>query len=138
MVKAVLFDCFGVVLDVVTNERMEATIDFIRELKGEYKLGMISNVSSGEVLRSLFRKGELDQLFDVVVASGDVGVAKPQAQIYWKALNALDVLPEEALFIDDIARFTDAASDLGLQTLLFESEAVSLPAIRQQLKEVSA
>ena len=42
MVKAVLFDCFGVVLDVVTNERMEATIDFIRELKGEYKLGMIS------------------------------------------------------------------------------------------------
>lgn len=135
MVKAVLFDCFGVVLDVVTNQRLEETIDFIRELKGDYKLGMISNVSSGEVLRSLFEEGELDELFDVVVASGDIGVTKPHPKIYWTALNALEVLPEEALFIDDIARFTDAAADLGMKTCIFESEQMSLPVIRHYLKE---
>lgn len=133
MIKAVIFDCFGVLLDVVSNQRDERVIEFVRSLKDDYKLAMMSNVSSRATLDGLFRPGELDALFDVVVASGDIGVEKPQPRIFWHTLEQLDVLPEEALFVDDIARFVEGGRACGLEGIVFESADKSLPVVRELL-----
>ncbi len=133
--KAVLFDCFGVLLDVTTNQRDDTVIDFVRSLKGSYRLALVSNISSRQSLDRYFAPNELDELFDAVIPSGDVGYEKPDDGIYWAALNALDVLPEEAIFTDDISRFVDAAQALGIQSIVFESAAVSLPKIKALLEE---
>lgn len=116
MIKAILFDCFGVVLTVY-DERNDAMIDFIRSLKPDFKLAMVSNVSSRASLDRRFHEGELDQLFDVVIPSGDVGYEKPDHRIYELAAQKLDVAPQECLFIDDIVEFCEAARVLGMQTV---------------------
>ncbi len=133
MIKAVLFDCFGVVLDVMRNTRQPDTIALLADLKGKYKLAMVSNVSSRRSLDDRFLPGELDELFEVVVASGDLGFEKPSPHIYTQTAEKLQVLPEECLFIDDIKPFCDAAEAVGMQSFHFTTPVESTAALRTLL-----
>jgi putative hydrolase of the HAD superfamily len=55
-----------------------------------------------------------DDMFDVVVISGEVGMRKPEERIYRHVLAALDVEPHEAVFVDDVRGNVDAAVALGM------------------------
>ena len=134
MIKAVIFDCFGVVLDVMRNFKNTEVIDAIIALKGEYKTAMLSNVSGRRSLDERFNPGELDQLFDVVVASGDVGFEKPSPHIYTMTAEKLQLDPSECLFVDDIPAFCAAAEAVGMQSLHFISPTVSLPTLNERLQ----
>ncbi len=126
MIKAIIFDCFGVVLDVTTNRKIQPVVDYIASLKGEFKLAMLSNVSGRASLERHFAEGELDELFDVVVASGDTDYEKPQPEIFQLTALELGVQPDECLFVDDINRFCEAADIVGMQTLPFFDAEISL------------
>ncbi len=63
------------------------------------RLGLISNCSEEEVVS--FGQSGLAPYFDDVIFSYQVGVAKPNAEIYRLACERLSVRPEEALFIGD-------------------------------------
>ncbi len=101
--------------------RNEQLITFIQSLKGKYRLGMVSNINSRERLDSRFLPGQLDELFDVVVPSGEVGYIKPQPEIFELAAAKLGVLPTECVFIDDIAEFCEGARVVGMQAIQFIS-----------------
>lgn len=131
MIKAVIFDCFGVMLSAFNESRNEAMIEFVASLKGTYKTAMLSNVSGREGLDRRFHPGELDQLFDHVIASGDVGFEKPDPEIYEITLMYLGVTADEALFIDDIPRFCEAAEKVGLHAI----RCVDIHETIQQVKE---
>ena len=133
MIKAVLFDCFGVVLDIMRNTRHPDTIALLADLKGKYKLAMVSNVSGRRSLDDRFLPGELDELFDVVVASGDLGFEKPSPQIYTQTAEKLQVVPEECLFIDDILAFCDAAEAVGMQSFHFTTPVEGTASLRAML-----
>lgn len=102
----------------VRNDRL---IKFIETLKGGFKLGMVSNINSRERLDSRFLPGQLDQLFDTVVPSGEVGYIKPQPEIFELAADRLGVDPTECVFIDDIAEFCEGARQVGMQAIQFIS-----------------
>ena len=64
------------------------------------RLAVVSN-SDGRVEEALSAAGLL-RYFDVVIDSALVGVEKPDPRIFQAALNALGVLPEEALYVGDL------------------------------------
>ena len=99
--------------------RNEILIEYIVSLKGKYKLAMLSNINSRARLDLRFLPGQLDELFDTVVASGDVGYIKPQPEVYEIALKRLNVLPEECVMIDDIDAFCEGARAVGLHAIQF-------------------
>lgn len=138
MIRAVIFDCFGVVLNAITNEQQSAVVSYVQSLKGQYKLGMLSNVYSRDGIERHFAPGVLDDLFEVIVASGEVGVEKPDPKIYYLTAEKLGVAPEECLFIDDIGRFTAAAEAVGMQTVTFLDPYISIDDIKQKLGAVHA
>jgi len=133
VIKAVLFDCFGVVLDIMRNTRHPDTIALLADLKGKYKLAMVSNVSGRRSLDDRFLPGELDALFDVVVASGDVGFEKPSPHIFTMTAEKLQVVPEECLFVDDIEAFCTAAEAVGMQSFHFTTPVESSAALRHRV-----
>jgi putative hydrolase of the HAD superfamily len=55
-----------------------------------------------------------DELFDTVVISGEVGMRKPEPEIFHYTLKLLDVAPNEAVFVDDFPPNVEAAVALGL------------------------
>jgi putative hydrolase of the HAD superfamily len=88
-----------------------------RELKNNYKLGMISNIN---VLHFSYlqEKFPIFDLFPQIVTSYAVGVRKPAALIYEKALQALGVLPQEAFYIDDRPELIQGAQNLGIYAVV--------------------
>ena len=134
MIKAIAFDCFGVVLDIMRGTQITQTVDLIKELKGQYALGMVTNAPSRYSLDQRFQPGELDELFEVVVVSGEVGWDKPAPEIYTMTIERLKVRPEEVLFIDDVPAFTEAAAAMGMKTFTYVNVPESIDAIKAILE----
>lgn len=55
-----------------------------------------------------------DELFDVIVISGEVGMRKPEARIYHLVAQRLGLLPEECVFVDDLAPNIQGAAEVGM------------------------
>lgn len=96
---------------------------YIRTLRPKYKVAMLSNVSGRDRLEQLFDQGELDELFNVVVASGDVGVIKPEPEIYQLTIEKLGVEPKNCVMIDDLLGYCKGAEAVGIHAIQFTSTA---------------
>ncbi len=59
--------------------------------------------------------------FDGIVISGAIGIKKPDPAIYRHLIETYALEPGSTLFIDDSARNVEAAREVGLQALRFES-----------------
>lgn len=100
----------------------ESLIAFITtRLKPQYKIGLLSNSTSREQLDLRFAAGRLDEIFDEVVSSGDIGFIKPQPEAYEFTAMKLGVLPEECVMVDDIADFCRGAEQVGMQAVQYSS-----------------
>ncbi len=118
MIKAIIFDFYGVVEQ--QGQPNKQLLDFIRQkLKPSHKIGLLSN-SSGQGMPEFFSdKDEL--LFDDMVFSGQVGVAKPNPEIYKIAANKLGVEPIECIYIDDDDYRVEGAKVASMQAILYEN-----------------
>jgi putative hydrolase of the HAD superfamily len=81
---------------------------------GHVKLGLLSNASRGWTAR-LRARGVAD-LFDDVVVSADVGLAKPDPEVFRLAARRLGVEPTACLMIDDQSQHLESAQRVGLHT----------------------
>lgn len=99
--------------------RNEDLVAFVKTLRPQYKVAMLSNISSRARLDLRFEPGQLDELFDTVVASGDEGTVKPEPEIYKIALQRLGALPEECVFIDDILEYCQGAEAIGIHAIQY-------------------
>jgi len=130
MYKAIIFDFFGVVHD---GRRLDRdVIALIKELRGAYKIGLLSNSSRG-FLRPLLEQEGVADLFDEVIVSGEVGISKPEPGIFTHALEQMNVVPEEAVFIDDSSGNVAAASSVGIRSIFFTGE----PLLREELRKLN-
>ena len=94
-------------------------VDYIRSLRPRYKTGLLSNAWD-ELRGLLVLKWQIEDAFDQIVISAEVGVAKPDPRIYRIALDKLGVEPAEAVFIDDFAENLESARALGMHTIHFQ------------------
>jgi putative hydrolase of the HAD superfamily len=79
----------------------EHTHDALARLRAAgLRLGIVSN-SDGRVDQALTAAG-LREYFEVVIDSSVFGTEKPDPAIFRAALEALDVAPEEALYVGDL------------------------------------
>ena len=100
---------------------------FIRELRANgVKVGLLSN-NSAALLDELAALGVADA-FDSCVISAVTGIMKPDPAAYHAILNALDISPERALFIDDTLANVEGARAVGMVAVLYRPD-VSLRAI---------
>lgn len=63
----------------------------------------------------------IDELFEVVVDSGFVGIRKPDPGIYGLTLERLGLRGEEVVFVDDLEHNVEAARALGMAGVVFTS-----------------
>ena len=63
----------------------------------------------------------VDEIFELVVDSGFVGLRKPDPAIYALTLERLGLTAPECVFIDDTQINVDAAAELGFAAIRFES-----------------
>ena len=99
--------------DVIDRE----LLDFIRSLRPRYKTGIISNAWGD--MREYIVKHQFDDAFDMLIISAEIGLMKPQPEIYQRALKQAQVEANEAAFIDDTSENIKAANALGMHGIVF-------------------
>ena len=60
---------------------------------------------------------EVMQLFDFVVESSKVNVRKPDPDFYLLACKKANIIPDEAIFLDDLGINLKPAKELGMKTI---------------------
>ena len=172
MVKAIIFDCFGVlttdhwkefvatlspdqteqaralmyehdagrislskVLDEVKKltQRVPAGVEqlvadeeiknidlltYIGELRHKYKIGLLSNIGS-DWIRSEFLSRHEQALFDEMVFSFEVHMAKPDPEIFVLMAKRLGTPLSDCVLVDDSEGHCAAAARLGAKTIVY-------------------
>jgi epoxide hydrolase-like predicted phosphatase len=108
-----------------------ALLDFMRGLRRQYKVGLISNAWSG--LRPWIIAKKFEDAFDAMTISAEIGVMKPDARIFQLALEKLGVLPAEAVLLDDFPENVAGARAVGMQAIHFTQPEQALKELKQLL-----
>jgi putative hydrolase of the HAD superfamily len=103
--------------DVLIPESM------LEGLKRRYRLVLVSNTNAlhFEMIRETY--AHLLRHFDDLVLSYEVRAMKPQPQIFQAAVELAGCLPQECFYTDDIAAYIEAAKQMGIDAVQFESRA---------------
>ena len=100
----------------------EPMIRLAESLVGKVKLVLLSNTHDLHV-DYLVPQLPVLQRFEGLVLSCEVGLIKPEAEIYAKALAVAGVRPEAAVFFDDVEAYVEGARRAGLHAHVFRSAA---------------
>ena len=102
-------------------QRYRGVKDTIRELQQHYQLAALSDGQTAWALPELRAVGLLEY-FTPVIVSGDHGFRKPDQRLFVMTLKAMQLQPEEVLFVgNDMYRDVFGARQFGLKTVFFNS-----------------
>jgi len=112
---------------VRADERMLAAVRKARA--AGLRTGLISNSMGGASYdRALF-----PELFDGVVISSDVGLHKPQPEIFMLGAERTGVVPEACVFVDDLRENCEGAEAVGMTAVLHRGADTTLPELERLL-----
>ena len=96
----------------------QAVVEYIRNARNRFRIALCSNAPS-PFLRRILKDNNLESLFDLIIISSEIGLAKPDTAFFTRTLELLDAEADNATLIDDNPSNIDAAHELGIRTLLF-------------------
>ncbi len=108
--------------------------EFIRQSKSTCKIALLSNAWD-DLRQRLDEDFHLTDLFDQVFISSEIGIMKPDPQIYCLACNRLGVDLVEAAFVDDTQENIEAASMLGMTGIRFHNTDQVIADLRTWLEK---
>jgi len=112
-------DSGQVVAALTSNAPNEPLLDYIKQLKPNYSIGLLSNASANR-LDTLFTPEQL-KLFDAAVLSVESGLIKPHPAAYEKIAADLGVEIDEAIFVDDQERHCTGAREAGMLAVQYQN-----------------
>lgn len=117
----------GMMQDLEIHDEM---VDAVRRLRQDgYRTAVVTN-NVREASAAWRGRLPLDELFDVVVDSSDVGMRKPSPAIYLHALELLGVTdPARAIFLDDHPANIAGAERVGMRAILVIDPIVAVAAL---------
>jgi putative hydrolase of the HAD superfamily len=94
------------------------------------RTGLISN-SMGD---TVYDRSTFEELFDGVVISGEVGMHKPQPEIFLLGAERVGAAPEECVFVDDLRENCEGAEAVGMTAVLHRGAERTVPELERLLE----
>jgi putative hydrolase of the HAD superfamily len=132
---------FGELLGIADRERLidrlfagmgpdEAMLAAVKGARAQgIRTGLVSN-SMGE---GRYDRGAFPELFDGVVISGEVGMHKPQPEIFKLGCERIGLPPEECVFVDDLRENCEGAEAVGMRAILHRGAETTVPELERLL-----
>ncbi|MEO6903200.1 MAG: HAD family phosphatase [Bacteroidia bacterium] len=121
-------DCWNALLLDLPIERLH----LLQKLASKHRIFLLSNTNEIHInrfniyLKERFNVADLSTYFEKVYLSYEVGMRKPDEEIFYKVLNDNNLKPEETLFIDDSEQHIQAAKKIGINTYLLDVKEESI------------
>ncbi|MCE7064003.1 HAD family phosphatase [Dyadobacter sp. CY326] len=112
-------------------------VELLKKLSENYRLFLLSNTSSihitqvNKILEASTGVEKLDDLFEKVFLSYEMGLMKPDPQIYLSVLEQAGLAAEETLFLDDNRDNIEAAAKLGIDTIHVQKPTTILEYLKE-------
>ncbi len=103
------------------NDMDHDVIGLARRLRSTHKVGVLSNTTLMLEEQVLMPNGIFD-MWDVIINSARVGIAKPDAGIYQAAAAAVGLPPEACVHIDDLENNVRGAEEAGFKGILHKGD----------------
>ena len=132
---------FGPMLGVTDTENLvdrlfagmgpdEPMVEAVKKAKRSgIKTGLISN-SWG---KGRYDRDAFPEMFDGVVISGEVGLYKPEPEIYRLGAEKIGVPVEDCVFVDDLKENVAGAEAVGMTAILHRGSETTLPELERLL-----
>ncbi|HMK62820.1 MAG TPA: HAD-IA family hydrolase [Acidimicrobiales bacterium] len=105
------------VLEMLAGQIRPQMVVAVETCGASYKTACLTNNFAGVGQAPSEEMTAVYRLFDVVLESRVLGVRKPDPRFYELACEAVDVTPEEAVFLDDLGVNLKPARALGMHTI---------------------
>ena len=134
--KAKGFDIKGRdIIKLLKGSIRKNMVSFLRELKSDFKLGCITNnVKPSSEENTDNETKEAMSIFDHVIESSIVGIRKPNPEIYMMSCDALNVSPDQCIYLDDLGINLKPARELGMTTIKVIQPEDAIQEVRNLLK----
>ena len=93
------------------------------------RTGLLSNSWGGRD----YPLDELRQIFDTLVISGEVGMRKPQPEIYLLAAERAGARPEDCVFVDDFSVNVEGAEAVGMKSIVHKDAPTTIATLEEVL-----
>jgi putative hydrolase of the HAD superfamily len=113
--------------DILAEMEADTNIDYVvlaiaEQLHDNYRIGLLSNAASS-FLRDVLKEHGLTKYFDEIVFSSEVGMIKPNPEMFHHILEKMHVTPAETIFIDDNPNNIAGAEAIGITGIVFTTAA---------------
>ena len=105
------------------------TVNILEALNKQYSIWLLSNTNPKHIQDEIEKRYLFPRLVNGAVYSFDVGVRKPEKEIYEIAMQRANANPQECLFIDDLLENIQAAKQIGIEGVHF----ISSEQLKQEL-----
>ncbi len=99
----------------------KGTVKILKYLKDNLSIWLLSNTNSMHIREEIDKRYAFPHLVDGAVYSFDVGLRKPDKEIYLTATHLANSRPENSIFIDDMESNVLAAIEVGFTGIHFKS-----------------
>lgn len=117
-------------IDIYKSELFRTCVPFdgiaevLSMLKKRFKLGLLTNAYDAPEQRKRISSSGLHDYFDEILISGEIGVYKPDPNVFSILLNRINVVPEKAIYIgDSIKHDVGGANSAGMKSVLFSKKS---------------
>jgi epoxide hydrolase-like predicted phosphatase len=114
--------------DWYCGELDEELMVFATSLRPRVRTAIVSNSADGARREEMSRYA-FDEVFDPIIYSHEVGLAKPDPAIFELVCSRLGVPPAETVFVDDVPGHCEAARQVGMHAILHRSPPQTIAAI---------
>ncbi len=118
-------------------ERMFGGVRPDEEMLAVLRRARAAGIRTGLVSNSMgaarYDRSAFPELFDGVVISGEVGLHKPQPEIFLLGAERAGAAPEECVFVDDLRENCEGAEAVGMTAVLHRGAARTVPELERLL-----
>jgi putative hydrolase of the HAD superfamily len=140
LIKALIFDLGNTLMveghPLLLLKLFPDVQQVLQTLKKQYKLALITNVPpkiTGEYIHDVLQQVGILKFFDVITVSSEVGLNKPDEEIFTLTLEKLRIAPDEALMIGNtLATDIFGGNRIGMTTVLVQRQQEYQPSIWEQ------
>jgi epoxide hydrolase-like predicted phosphatase len=112
---------------------MEADEPMIEAVKTAKRSGVRTGLISNSWGHGRYDRDAFPEMFDGVVISGEVGLHKPEPEIFHLGAEQIGLPPSECVFVDDLKENCDGAAAVGMTPLLHRGPDMTLPELERLL-----
>ena len=119
----------GLVTRMLADLRLDD--DMVSAVRAAHDAGIRTALLSNSWGVEYYPHDLLAELFDEIVISGQVGLRKPNRDIFELAVRTLGIPAGECVFVDDLQRNIDAAEEVGIRGVLHERASETIPELER-------